>query len=132
TTRPQPIKDFADVKRATIPAGSVLVSRMACADGYAAELVDMIRTAREEIDAYVASLWVESWTEHPVERAVVDELGCRTAAVKIRASSELRTVSTTARDPVGITSEPQPEPEVYDRAERATLTRLGLDFTAEA
>lgn len=117
-TKRQTVEDFAGY-RSRLNPGDVLVTRLGCRDGHAGTLLSLL--AALAVNAGEGRLAVEGWTEHPVDRAVVAALGLAPGPVKVRASSEIRTV-------YGASDEPYAHPA----AEAATLTRLPLDLTEQA
>ena len=79
------VKDFRGQIIGQMEPGSRLIRRMACAPGFE-------RALAQEIARFVPigeSLWIEIWQEHPVESAIVRDLGFHWYGSKIKASSEI-------------------------------------------
>jgi aspartyl/asparaginyl beta-hydroxylase len=82
------LHDFAGEVRGIIPRGATVVRKVACRRGRKEDLrrlfqAQIVREAKRE------RLWMEGWTEHPVDVDLAAELGLVLRAVKVRASSEL-------------------------------------------
>jgi len=107
------IRDYTGAERARVSPGELYVKRFAGPPLGVLALLEELRAYDE------GRCWFESWTESEADRYVLEALEARPVLTKIRASSEMITVSSSGEVPVTVP---------LHEAEAPSLCRLEGDY----
>lgn len=113
----QKINDFRGLPVADAQPGDLFVKRMACLPGFESSLHTIIGDCLTAAKTSHKTLWVQSWAEHPVEKAVIMARPLRRVGVKIAASSEIYGLFSSGA------------PRSYAQQDEATLNKLRVSFS---
>jgi len=108
------LRDYTGAERARVAPGQLYVKRMA---GPPVEVLALLEQLREYDQG---TCWYESWTESAADHYVLQSLEAEPVLTKIRASSEMISVSTSGHPPVTVP---------LNAAEAPSLCRLEGDYT---
>lgn len=121
----QGLKDFTGHVRARMEPGDVMVERMGCLPGHEHRGRALLAALASEVVGPGEAMFVNSWQESAIHRAMLEAIPVQLVAVKIPASSELLGIYGLARKPRELTFVPPSEEETWG------LRRLALRLPAE-
>lgn len=120
-TQRQGIKDFTGHVRARMEPGDVVVSRLAARVGYERRARSLLGAVAMDVREGEA-MFVSTWQESSIHRAILAGLPAELVAVKIPASSELLGVYAMSKGERTVEHEPLPVEETWG------LRRLALEL----